>query len=314
MQSRLRIAGVDKPVSVFALGSAWFAMGTRDEHWDLLDRFVGAGGTTVDTGRLYGDSEAVIGGWMAERRNRDDMVVITKGGLSRTDTTVLSDDIARDLDQDVPTSLDALGTDVIDLYLLHRDNPAVPVGRFVDALNAQLGKGRIRAFGGSNWELQRVQEAQAYAAEHGLVGFAAVSNNLSLAEPTGPYYAGLVSADAEARRWHAETGTPLVSWSSGARGFFTGRFRPDVRDNPDMVRVYYTDANFERLHRAEQLGQRKGGYWAAQVALAWLVHQPLPVIPVIGPRTPDELDSSVAALEIELTDAELRWLNLEEGA
>ena len=313
MKSDTRVPGVDKPVSDLALGSAWFSLATRERDWELLDRFVGADGTTVDTGRHYGDSEAVVGQWMRERGNRDDVFLITKGGLSKTDPTVLSDDIERELDDDVPTSLDTLGTDVIDLYLLHRDNPSVPVGRIVDALNAQLQRGRIRAFGGSNWELPRVRAAQAYAAEHGLVGFAAVSNNLSLARPTGPYYAGLVSADDATRQWHIETGMPLFSWSSGARGFFSGRFRPDVRDNPDMVRVYYTDENFERLARAEQLGQQKGGYSGAQVALAWVVHQPLDVVPLIGPRNPDELDSCVAALTIDLTESERRWLDLQDG-
>jgi aryl-alcohol dehydrogenase-like predicted oxidoreductase len=249
---------------------------------------------------------------MEARGNREDVFLITKGGLSTQDPCCLAvEDLEEEIEADLTESLERLRTDYVDLYFLHRDAPEVPAGRMVECLNRELERGRIRAFGGSNWEPCRIDEANEYARQHGLVGFAAVSNNLSLAVPTGPYYRGLVSTDEAGQRWHAETGLPLFSWSAQARGFFSGRFRPDVRDNPDMVRVYYTDENFERLRRATQLGQEKGGYSAVQVALAYVLHLPLPVVPIAGPLTTEEMASCLAALQIELSDAEVRWLNLE---
>lgn len=157
----------------------------------------------------------------------------------------------------------------------------------------------------------RIEAANDYARQQGLVGFAAVSNNLSLAAPTGPFYPGLLSVDQAGQRWHAQTGIPLFSWSAQAQGFFSGRFHPHVQDNPNMVRVYYTEENFERLRRATWLGQKKGGYTATQIALAYLHHLPLPLFPIVGPLTREEVASCVEALQIPLTEWEVKWLNLE---
>src|SRR5947209_17905962 len=104
---------------------------------------------------------------------------------------------------------------------------------------------------------------------------------------------------------------PLFAWSSQAGGFFTGRYTPDNLENEDMVRVYYNEGNWERLRRATELGRKKGGFTANQVALAWVLHQPFPVFALIGPHSVEELNSSVSALELELTPDEVRWLNLE---
>ena len=313
------LTNVDKPVSDLALGSAWFSMDEKDRWFDLMDAFAAHGGTTIDTGRIYGESEDVIGAWMDARGNREGIVVITKGGLSDEDRSRLAvETFGEQIERDVTRSLEHLRTDTIDLYFLHRDDARLPVATVVECLNAQLARGRIRAFGGSNWKPARVDEANAYAHEHGLAGFEAVSNNLSLAVPTGPFYEGLVSVDAAGRRWHAETGMPLFSWSSQARGFFTGRWRRDrsVSDGSPtgfdrrMFEVYCTDGNFERLRRAQDLGRRKGGRSAVEIALAWVLHQPLDVLPVIGPRTTEELASCAAGLEIDLTEAEVMWLAL----
>ena len=118
--------------------------------------------------------------------------------------------------------------------------------------------------------------------------------------------------------WHRRTGIPLLVFSSQARGFFTGRFEPHQRNatpgtldqlDARVLEVYGSDANFARLERARQLGRDKGGYSATQVALAWLLHQPLPLIPIIGPRDREELASSFDALALRLTPAETRWLD-----
>jgi aryl-alcohol dehydrogenase-like predicted oxidoreductase len=263
MRSEILISGVDKPVSEITLGSAWFSLRNREMLFDLMDHFKAQGGTTIDTARGYGESEQVIGLWMSSRANRDEMFIISKGGLSKEDPCSLEvNEFERKTESDIKTSLRCLQTDYIDLYLLHRDAPSLPVERIVNFLNEQKELGRILSFGGSNWEPRRVDEANEYAYKHGMAGFSAVSNNLSLAKPTGPYYPGLVSVDESSRCWHMRTGIPLFSWSSLARGFFTGRFRPEVRDNPNMVRVYYTEENFKRLERAKRLGEIKGGYSA----------------------------------------------------
>lgn len=321
------VAHIGKPVSELVLGSAWFTLDEREQWFRLMDAFIDHGGTAIDTARCYGQSEDVIGQWLTTRGNREQMVIITKGGLSRADSAKLANEDFEDtLEDDLTQSLEHLGTDHIDLYLLHRDEPSLPVGRVMECLDSQRSRGRIRAFGGSNWEPSRFDEANEYADQHGLTRFAAISNNVSLAAPAAPFYPGLVSVNKETWGWYADSGTPDFSWSSQARGFFTGKFRPETWEDTvragetsegfarRMLEAYGTADNFERLRRAQELGRRKGGYSAVQVAMAWLVRQPLNVFPVIGPRTIEELTSCVESLEVELTDGEARWLNLEGKA
>ena len=295
MKSEQLVAGLDKPVSELVLGTSWYSLDDKDQWFALMDDFAAHGGTTIDTGRCYGESENVIGLWMESRANRDQVVIITKGGLSERDETRLAVEAFSDkVEEDITRSLECLLTDHIDLYLLHRDTTSIPVAEIVDCLNRELKRGRIRAFGGSNWSPRRVDEANEYAVRHGMTGFRAVSNNLSLAVPTGPFWSGLVSTDRAGEHWHMKTGIPLFSWSSQARGFFTGRFHPEMRKNANgiqnafvanMIRVYCTDENFERLERAKDLGARKGGYSAVQMALAWVLHRPITVLPLVGPHT-----------------------------
>jgi aryl-alcohol dehydrogenase-like predicted oxidoreductase len=108
---------------------------------------------------------------------------------------------------------------------------------------------------------------------------------------------------------------PLIPWSSQARGFFTGRWTPQMPANDGftkrMIEVYCTDDNFKRLSRAKELGEKKG-HTAVEVALAWLLHKPFPIVPIVGPHTQEELASCVKATTLSLTEAECKWLNLDE--
>ena len=321
MKSKALVPGVSKPVSELVLGTSWYSLKDKDRLFSLMDSFVASGGTALDTARCYGESENVIGLWMEARANRDRIAIITKGGLSEKDPTTLAvEGLRAKVEKDITRSLQCLRTDHIDLYFLHRDAPAIPVSEIVECLNAESARGRIRAFGGSNWETSRVDGANEYADKHGMVRFAAVSNNLSLAVPTGPFYPGLVSTDDIAKRWHAKTGIPLFAWASLARGFFTGRFRPEIRDDParmkdsftaNMMRIYCTEDNLERLRRAEELAKAKGNFSAVQMALAWVLHQPFTALPLVGMHSNEEVASSLAALSIRLSEAEVKWLNFE---
>ncbi|HCQ00673.1 MAG TPA: aldo/keto reductase, partial [Candidatus Latescibacteria bacterium] len=119
---------------------------------------------------------------------------------------------AAGVQKELATSLDTLKTDVIDLYILHRDNQEMPVGTILEALQPAIESGQVLALGASNWEYRRVVEANEYAEQHGLTGFAVVSNTLSLAQPAAAFYTGLVHADPIGERWHQETGIPLLPW------------------------------------------------------------------------------------------------------
>lgn len=318
MECERMIKGLNKPVSRLALGTAFYNLEKKEVWWEVLDLFVSCGGNAIDTARSYGESEEVIGGWMCARRNRQRIFLCTKGGLS--EGVLPRKRLRETIHQELAQSLRRLQTDYVDLYYLHRDNPSLSVGEIVESLNELVERGLARALGASNWEYPRIDEANEFAEKHNLRGFVAVSNNLSLAVPAEPFYEGLVTTDTAGVEWHRRTGIPLFSWSAQARGFFTGRFRRellrDARRRGDfftarMIEVYCTDENIERLSRARRLAEEKGGYSAVQVALAWLLHQPLKVVPIIGPRTPQELLSSVEALSIRLTERQARYLNLQ---
>jgi aryl-alcohol dehydrogenase-like predicted oxidoreductase len=199
---------------------------------------------------------------------------------------------------------------------MHRDNPAVPAGQFVERLNKHLRAGDVRAFGGSNWSPQRITEANAYAEEHDLVGFTASSPQFSLGRWNGPPWAGCLTAtDPATRHWYEHGGLALFAWSSQAAGFFSGRYSPAHRTVPnhtDPARFWFNDDNFRRLERVRELAARNG-VTPAQIALAYVLCQPAHIFAVTGPLTAAELRDSVAAVDLTLTADELRHLNLEDG-
>jgi len=209
-------------------------------------------------------------------------------------------------------SLKRLRVDSADIYMMHRDNPAVPVKEFVDVLNEHVRAGRIKTFGGSNWSPARVAEANEYARKNGQQGFSVVSNNLSLAKMVKPIWDGcIVANDPESLAFFKATQLPLLSWSSQARGFFLpGVADPSKRDNPEMVEVWYSDDNFERLRRTRELAAKSNAS-PINLALAWVLNQAFPTFALIGPRTLEETRTSWPALNIDLTPEQVTWLNLE---
>jgi len=317
------IADIGKPVSQIALGTAFYSIASKEEWFDILDYYVEFGGTIVDTARGYSTSEEVIGLWLENRAKRNQIIVQTKCGLTGGDSYLPAHNFPEIIHEEITTSLQTLKIDYIDVLLLHRDNQEMTVAEILAPLNQEIANGRVHAIGASNWEYRRVTEANEYAYKHGIKGFAVVSNNISLAVPAAAFYKGLVSTDKTGERWHEETGIPLIPWSSQARGFFTGRYTPEMTDDyvraterdgftNQMIKVYGTDENFERLERATKLGEKKGGYTAVEVALAYLLHKPFPIVPVVGPRNREELASCVKATSLTLTESEIKGLNLED--
>lgn len=301
--------GIPQPISRLIMGTMVCSPTSIPYVHELLDHFVSVGGNCLDTARVYG-TEPAIGQWLTDHGRREEIVLIAKGvHHDQHGPRVHPQGIAEDL----ATSLNLLQTDYIDLYLLHRDDPNTPVGPIVEALNAHKEAGRIRAFGGSNWTHDRLQEANDYAQAHGLTPFAASSPNFSLAMQNEPTWANCVSASTlpGERDWYRERRFPLMAWSSQAQGFFTGCYAQDAPADAEMVRVWYNDANFQRLDRVNQMAAERG-VTPIEVALAYVLCQPFPTWALIGPRTPQETESSMAGLTLTLTPDETAWLNLEK--
>ncbi|NTG84563.1 Gfo/Idh/MocA family oxidoreductase [Agrobacterium rhizogenes] len=297
------IPGIAKPASIVTLGFEFFPNFAAASL--TLDAFYEAGGNAFDTAYVYGGgkTESIFGDWHTSRKvPREEIVLIGKGAHS---PLCYPDMIGKQLD----LSLNRLKTDYVDIYFMHRDNTAVPVGEFVDAMDAEVRAGRIRGiFGGSNWTRARFDEAIAYAEKNGKTAPAALSNNFSLAEMLDPIWAGCVAAsDDDWKSWLNAKQIPNFAWSSQGRGFFTDRAGRDKQSDEELVRVWYSDRNFGRRDRAIELAQKLGRN-PIHIALAYVVAQPFPVIPLIGPRTIAELEDSLSALDIKLTPEQVKWL------
>jgi predicted dehydrogenase/aryl-alcohol dehydrogenase-like predicted oxidoreductase len=297
------IPGLSKQASVVALGFEDFRSFASGAI--LLDAYWEKGGNIFDTAFVYGAgyTEKLFGEWHRNRGTREGSVLIGKGAHS---PLCYPDVIANQLTQ----SLDRLQTDYVDVYFMHRDNLAVPVGEFVDAMDAEVKAGRIRGpFGGSNWTKERFDEAVAYAERTGKTKPMALSNNFALSEMLVPIWDGCVTASSDNwKAWLKDRQVTNFSWSSQGRGFFTDRAGRDKTDNEELVRCWYNERNFARRDRAIELAQ-KLGHSPIHIALAFVLAQPFPSIPLIGPRTLGELDDSLKAFEIKLTPDQVAWLD-----
>ena len=301
-----KIEGLDKPVSRLVMGVMLSGAQFHLPHASVMyDEYFARGGNAFDTAYIYGGglADQVLGQWIANRGIREKVVVIAKGAH-----TPFCD--PENLTGQLLESLDRLKTDYADIYLMHRDNPDIPVGEFIDILNEHHRAGRIMAFGGSNWTLARVEAANAYAKSKGLVGFTAISNNFSLARMVEPVWAGCIhSSDPDSRAWFERTQMPLLAWSSLGRGFFvTGD--PANTSDQSMVASWYAEDNFQRLERAKELAKKKG-VEPVVIAMAYVLNQPFPTFALFGPATINEMRISLHGLDLTLTPDELRWLNLE---
>ncbi len=298
-----QVAGIDKAISRLVLGCD--NQETFPHAAAMFDDFWERGGNAFDTGFIYGGGkmERQLGQWIQARGLREQAMIIGKGmHPPHCNPTALTSQLLE--------TLDRLQTGYVDLYLMHRDNLAVPIGEWVEVLNEHLRAGRIRAYGGSNWSLARVEEGNAYAKERGLVGFSALSNNFSLARMVSPVWEGCVSAsDPQSRAWLTQNQLPLFSWSSQARGFFVRGDRNFTADE-ELVRCWYSDDNFERLERAQQLARQKNTT-PINIAAAYILAQPFPLFALIGPRLISETRSSLGAFDVQLSPREIQWLNLE---
>lgn len=294
---KVRLPGTDLEVSPIAFGVAGFGTDIQgaDAH-RLLDRYRDLGGNFVDSAHCYAFWKP--GGLGAPERflaeHGRDLIVATKGGhcdagpdYPRPDDFLRPELIARDVED----CLDRLQREALDLFYLHRDDPRVPVDEVMDALADLVSQGKVRYLGASNWSVERVAEANAYAEQHGRPPFVALQNQWSLAKPLwemgGPgtvrYIAPTEIAPLQ------KLGIAVVPYSASANGYFAGR----------TVGQFECAENAELRERVRKIASEVGAT-PTQVVLASLRAQPFPVIPLIGPSNPDHLDEAFGALAVSL--------------
>ncbi len=289
----------------------------QDEADALLDAAFEHGISALDTGHIYGNgaSERAIGSWLERRGLADDVFILSKGcHPDASGPRVNPEALARDLAE----SLDRLRLPAVDLYMLHRDDPAVPVGEMVDAFAEHLAAGRLYAYGFSNWTRARIEEACDYAEANDRPLPAASSPNFSLADQVhDPWGGGCVTltgaAAADDRDWHRSTGMAIFAWSSLARGLFSGRVtRRALAADPGLLdeacrTAYVHDVNLARLERVIEFAEA-GRASVPQIALAWVLAQDLPLHAIVGAATEEEVEDLAAAAALTITEEEGKWL------
>lgn len=292
------------------------------EAYRQMDRYFELGGRCIDTARIYSNlepddrypSEKRIGEWLRRSGVRKEVVLSTKGGhppFGRMEDCRLS---RRDLWQDLEESLDALQTDYIDLYWLHRDNAAVTVAEVIDTLNEFVDQGLVRCIGVSNWSTGRLLEANAYARKAGKTGFSASQIQWSLARCT-PQMLGdetLVCMTEQIRREYEEHQIPVMAYNAQAKGLFSKLAVMPEEQLPDKVKRRflsgpYREENLRRAARVMELSRRYG-VSPAVVAIGYLTSQTLPAGAIVGCSSIAQLEDSMRAQDFTLTAEEVAWL------
>jgi aryl-alcohol dehydrogenase-like predicted oxidoreductase len=302
---KFQVNGLPIPMSRFIIGCD--NKDSTEEGAPVWDGWLEAGGNAFDTAFVYGGGkhEAALGGWLRARGIGKDVIVICKGAHTPHCTP-------EGIETQLTQSLERLQLDHVPIYIMHRDNPDVPVGEFVEVLNRLRQNGRIGIFGGSNWSVDRFEAARQYASTKQLQPLTILNNNLSLAVMEKPVWDGCITANkATDLAYLRKSNTIHLSWSSQARGYFLPeslRFRLPADTAPETC--FGSEANAERRRRAETIAQRQG-VSAHNVAAAWVLAQSFPSFALVGPRNTDEIASSLPAFDVTLTPDETRWLNLE---
>lgn len=299
------IKGVDKPVSKLILGAMLHRATIEFPHTcALYDAFYEAGGNTIDTAFVYGNVDTYLGNWMHNNNVREDIVVVAKGAHTPNCSP-------EGLVKELEISLDKLKTDYVDIYLTHRDNPEIPASEFIDVLNDLKSKGIIKAFGGSNWTAERIDQANEYAIQNGKTPFTVISNNFSLARAVDVPWEGCISATTqEWREWLGTRQIPNLAWSSLAMGYFG-----HDDDTPDYMYenkfCWDCEENREKRRRLKALAIKKNVF-VNQLAIAYNFYQDFPIFAITGPSDVIELKIALGCLNIDITKDEIDWLNLKK--
>jgi aryl-alcohol dehydrogenase-like predicted oxidoreductase len=307
---KLKLGSSDVEVSALCFGTDLIGSKIdRETSFRLLDLFQENGGTFVDTGNFYaawlpgckgGESETTIGLWMKERGNRHDMAIASKigfdypgcqGGLS-----------AAEVERECEKSLQRLGTDRLDLYYAHRDDPQTPLEETMEAFDRLIRAGKVRAIGASNLRAWRIAEANAVAGAHGWARYSAVEQRHTYLRPRhGADFGPQVSINEDLKGYCGARDITLIAYSALLQGAYTRQDRPV----PAQYAGVDADARLEALRGvAEETGATLN-----QVVIAWMRQGDPPVLPIITGSQPGQVTENIGALGVTLSKDQIRRLN-----
>ena len=301
-------AGVE--VSVFCLGTMYFGSRTdKETSYRLLDQYVEAGGSFLDTANIYarwvsgfegGESETLLGKWMRERKNRSRMFIATKVGFEYPG--VERGLRALQIEAECEKSLERLGIDTIDLYYAHVDDRNTPVEETLEAFDQLVRAGKVRFIGASNFLAWRLEEARWMSQTHSWAEYCCIQQRHSYVRPKpGVSFAPQIAANDDLLDYCRARGIAMLAYSPLLSGAYT-------RADRSFSRQYVGSDTNVRLAKLNAVA-REAGATVNQVVLAWMVQSEPRVIPLVAASAVEQMRENLGALEIELSSDQMTRLN-----
>ena len=291
----------------FVLGGNVFGFTLKgDEAFRVLDRFVDAGGTMIDTADVYsawvpghvgGESETLIGEWLARRGRRDDVLIVTKVGY----TAGLA---AAHIEEAIEASLRRLRTDHVDLYFAHKDDETIPLEESLAAFDRLIAAGKVRAIGASNFSAERLAAALDVSARDGLSAYTVLQPEYHLMAPE--------AFEGPLQELAVERGLGVIPYFGLASGFLTGKYRSPA-DFGKSVRgsrmEKYLAGKGPRVLSALDAVAAETGATPAQIALAWLAAQPAVTAPIASATSVEQLEELLGVMTLRLSEEQVKSLS-----
>jgi aryl-alcohol dehydrogenase-like predicted oxidoreductase len=306
---KLGASGLTTPPLILG-GNVFGWTADQATSFSILDTFIAAGGRMVDTADVYsawapgnrgGESESVIGAWLAARGRRDDVLIATKVGMELEGSKGLAPArIAKAID----ASLRRLQTDYVDLYFAHKDDPETPLADTLAAFDQLVRAGKARAIGASNYDAARLQQALEISTEKRFATYTVLQpwyNLLERQKFEGPLQELCVARNLAA-----------VPYYGVASGFLTGKYRGAAdlagKARSRAVEKYLNEFGLGVLGALDTVAKQTGAT-PAQIALAWLAAQPAVAAPIASATTQEQLEELLGAMQLTLTPEQLSLLN-----
>ncbi len=304
------LGNTGEQVSALCLGTMYYGTRVNQEmSYQLLDQYMEAGGTFLDTANIYahwvegfsgGESETLLGLWLKQRKNRDKVFLASKVGfgygLVQTGLT------ARQIAAECEKSLRRLGVDTIDLYYAHVDDRYTPLEETLESFNLLVKEGKVRYIGASNYRAWRLEQARCISQTRSLPQYCCIQQRYTYLQPrTEASFAPQVAANEDLLDYCREQGTTLLAYSPLLGGAYT-------QDQKSIDVKYLNTDNQKRL---ETLREVAGELNAStnQVILAWMLAGSPTVVPVFSASNPEQLAEDLGALQLNLSPAQMERLN-----
>lgn len=297
-------------VSALCLGAMYYGSSVDPKtSYQLLDQYVDAGGTFIDTANIYawwveggvgGESELILGGWLKERKNRGQLFIASKVGFGYG--SVPRGLSASLIEQECEKSLRQMDIETIDLFYAHVDDLSTPMEETLEAFHRLVKSGKVRHLGASNFRAWRLEQARSISREKGAEGYCCVQQRYTYLQPrAGTGFGAQLAVSDELLDYCGELGLTILAYSPLLSGAYTRADRP-------LAPQYLSEDNQARM-RALQAVAQECGRSPNQVILAWMLQSNPLVLPVFSASTSTQMEEDLRALEFTLTTDQMKQLN-----